>query len=41
MIPLDDQAAADLTEALRHGLPGVVVRVVRVPRVAFVVPLRV
>lgn len=37
---LDDQAAEDLANALKSGLTGCVVRVVRIPRVALLVPLR-
>jgi hypothetical protein len=37
---LDDEAARVLAETLRQGLTGVVVRVVHVPRVAVVLPLR-
>jgi hypothetical protein len=37
---LDDEAAEALANALKQGLPGVIVRVVYVPRVAVVLPLR-
>jgi hypothetical protein len=37
---LDDEAARTLADTLRQGLSGVVVRVVYVPRVAIVLPIR-